>query len=81
MTLPAFAVTSRYRADGMFGRSRPLTTRSTETGIPMFVLKARHLMAAGLVSLAAWSAGAYAGAVEQLAIAEQSLHAKGAYVP
>ena len=32
----------------------------------MFVLKARHLMAAGLVSLAAWSAGAYAGAVEQL---------------
>ena len=29
----------------------------------MFVLKARHLMAAGLVSLAAWSAGAYAGAV------------------
>ena len=32
----------------------------------MFVLKARHLMAAGLVSLAAWSAGATAGAVEQL---------------
>ena len=47
----------------------------------MFVLKARHLMAAGLVSLTAWSAGAYAGAVEQLnAFVSNVTTARGEFV-
>jgi outer membrane lipoprotein carrier protein len=47
----------------------------------MFVLKARHLMAAGLVSLAAWSAGAHAGAVEQLnAFVSNVTTARGEFV-
>lgn len=47
----------------------------------MFVLKARHLMAAGLVSLAAWSAGAQAGAIEQLnAFVNNVTTARGEFV-